>query len=268
MTTKLFEEQSVCENITKEGMTVQELCRKADPELAAYAFLTLEPLFGDDVICSPASTIDLMKKIITQARHTVEQLGEIDVKEVSDYRVFIWEKAKLNFNSNPFIYHDAIALSEKDIETFADSDTGLWDNNVIEILENNHIYACSLEELASLRVPKAVINKYGIEACVGMILQYTPCYLSGSDNRRQGYIKKIKGYIKGNHENSQKRDASYVGKLKRDVFLAPRNVDLMEYRLLNIAYDIGVRDIEKRIQKSMIEENFNSLIKQIEASMK
>lgn len=250
---------------TKKGATVQELFRHADPTLAAYALMASRPFNEDRVLTALRNRTEEIQKLVMNACNEIERITKIGLQESEEYSIYVWEKSSLlGDDEEVFVYHDAIALRKEDIDILIDCNCNLWDERVIDILENNHLYNCSIEEMASFNVPQPIIDKYGINVCCGLLLQYTQCYSTVIDRSQKRYISKIKEYIC----ECRTDKGAYIDQLKHDVFFAPHNTDMVDYRIINHAYSKSVADIEKRLNKKTIQDDFDSLIKQIRVSLR
>ncbi len=257
--------RTLSEKTTKKGMTVQELFRHADPTLAAYAFMVSRPVNEDRVLDTLRSKTEDTLKYVLHAQNEIEKLSKIDIQNAEEHFIFIWEKTcLLGEPEEIFVYHDAIALTVEDIDILIDCNCNLWDERTIRILESNHLYNCSIEELASFNVPQPIIDKYGIDVCCGLLLQYTECYSTSVNRCQEKYINKIKEYICEPVTN----DGTYINRLKHNIFFAPHNKDIVDYRLITHAYNKSVADIVQRLNKKTIQDDFDKLIRQICVSLR
>ena len=248
----------------KKGMRVQEVFKQADPMLAAYAFMVSRPFNEGKCITTLRTKAEETRKLITYFCNEIERISKLDVQETGEYSIYIWEKSSLlGQDEGVFVYHDAIALRNEDIEVLIDCDCNLWDEKVIKTLENNRLYNCSTEEMASFNVPQPVIDKYGIDVCCGLLLQYTNCYSSIINRTQDNYINTIKEYV----NRAKSNEYAYISRLKQDILFMPHDKDMIDYRLITHAYERSISDVEKRINKKYIQDDFGSLIKQIRVSI-
>lgn len=230
-------------------MTIQELFRKADPELVFHAYTLIRAFFDDLDTHTMQEQAVILRNFRTYIGEVCAQIATCDIeREERSQTLFVIGRTSLKWEESHIQDLECFTIYDDEAKKAVECNFTMWNDDGDMRLEHYGIDFVKIPALAGYHIAKSSVEEQGIDVCCAVILEELFSWGLTEEQREERYEELVKRIKK----SEQEVEAGHVvtseelwEELDKE-FLEHASEDEKQHMYFEREYEKNVEEIEQR----------------------